>query len=85
MNWQKTYPTIATIQEASFETLCTWCEQLPAPQTDVERTVQRRLRKQREELAAVQLRRDHPDIADKMNALQDALERLAGGRTFPKA
>lgn len=84
MNWQTTYPTVATVQAANFDTVCTWCEQLPKPQTDVERTVYRRLQARRTQLAAELLRRDHPTIADKMNDLQDMLQRVTGCRTFPK-
>jgi Lar family restriction alleviation protein len=76
MNWQTTYPTLATVMEAGFETVCTWCEKLPAPQTDVERTVMRRLHARRDVLAGEQLRAVRPDIADKLNELVDRLERL---------
>lgn len=84
MPWQTTYPTVATVQAANFDTVCTWCEQLPKPQTDVEQAVMRRLLKRRDELGAELLRRDHPDIADRMNRVQDLLARLTGHRTFPK-
>ena len=76
MEWQRTYPTLATVMEASFETLCTWCDQLPAPQTDVERTVLRRLQARRDELMGQQVREKAPHIAEKCNDIVDRLERL---------
>ena len=54
--WQTTYPSLATVSEASVETLTTWIESLPAPQTDVQRTVLRRLALRRQELMALELR-----------------------------
>jgi hypothetical protein len=76
MNWQSTYPSLATVMQAGFETLCTWCEKLPAPQTDVERTVMRRLTARRDELMGQQVRQQAPHIADKLNDIVDRLERL---------
>ena len=76
MNWTKTYPSLAAVQEASFETLCTWCNNLPAPQTDVQRTVLRRLKARRDELMSKQVREKAPHIADKLNDIVDRLERL---------
>ena len=63
MDWTKTYPALATVMVASFETLCTWHDNLPAPQTDVERTVMRRLLARRDELLRQQVRERAPDIA----------------------
>lgn len=76
MDWQRTYPPLATVMEASFETLCTWCEHLPAPETDVQRTVLRRLKARRDELMALQVREKAPHIADKFNDIIDRMERL---------
>lgn len=76
MEWQRTYPALATVMEASFETLCTWCDQLPAPQTDVERTILRRLKARRDELLGQQVRAKAPHIAEKFNDIVDRLERL---------
>lgn len=84
MEWQKEYPNLATVMAASFETLGTWRENLPQPQTDVERTVLRRLTQRWEELGAVKLREQAPEIADKMNDLAAKMERLGMGRPFPK-
>ena len=76
MDWQRTYPALATVMQASFETLCTWCDKLPAPQTDVERTVMRRLKARRDELMGQQVREKAPHIAEKFNDIVDRLERL---------
>jgi hypothetical protein len=76
MDWQKTYPTLATVMEAGFETLCTWCDSLPAPKTDVERTVMRRLKVRRDELLSQQVRAKAPHIAEKFNDIIDRMERL---------
>jgi hypothetical protein len=84
MTWQTTYPTVATVQAANFETIHTWLDNLPAPQTDVERTVHRRLIARHTELAAQQLRTHHPTIADAYNKLGDTLERIVGARPMPR-
>ena len=42
LEWQRSYPTLETVMEAGLQTLCTWCDNLPPPQTDVQRTVLRR-------------------------------------------
>lgn len=84
MEWQKTYPNLATAMAASFETLGTWRDNLPPPQTDVERTVLRRITQRWEELGAVKVREQAPHIADKMNELADRLERIGIGRPFPR-
>lgn len=38
------YPTIVDVKTADERTLRDWLKNLPAPQTDVERTVHRRIR-----------------------------------------
>lgn len=75
MDWTKTYPALATVMVASFDTLCTWCDNLPAPQTDVERTVMRRLLARRDDLLRQQVREQAPDIAAKFNDIIDHMER----------
>lgn len=75
MDWTKTYPALATVMVASFETLCTWHDSLPAPQTDVERTVLRRLKARRDQLLGQQVRERAPDIAAKFNDIIDRMER----------
>lgn len=76
MDWRRTYPTLATVMEASFETVCTWCDHLPPPQTDVERTIQRRLQARRHDLMAQVVRAKAPHIAEKFNDIIDRMERL---------
>lgn len=84
MNWQTTYPALATIMVANLDTLQTWADNLPAPQTDVERTVHRRLIARRDELGAQILRRDHPKIADTLDQLWTQVEKMTGNRSFPR-
>lgn len=74
--WQTTYPNLATVMEAGVETLCTYCDNLPPPQTDVQRTVLRRMKARRDDLMATMLRAQAPDIADKLNDIIDRMERL---------
>jgi hypothetical protein len=76
MQWQTTYPALATINKAGFETICTWCDKLPPPQTDVERTVLRRLKLRRDQMLATQVRAQAPHIADKFNELFDKFEKI---------
>lgn len=81
MTWQTTYPTLATIQSASFDTLNTCCDNLPPPQTDVERTVHRRLFARRSQLADQLLRTKHPKTAEKLDAVHKALRDALAGQT----
>lgn len=76
MNWKTTYPPLATAMEAGFDTLVAWCENLPAPQTDVERTVLRRIKVRRDELLSMQIRQKAPEIADRLNDIIDKMERM---------
>jgi len=76
MEWTRTYPTLETAMEASFETLCSWADNLPAAQTDVERCVLRRIKARKEELARETIRKERPDIAAKFNEIIDTLERF---------
>lgn len=75
-DWRRTYPALATVAAASFETLCAWRENLPEPQTDVQRTLLRRLNARRDELMAKLVREKAPDIADKFNDIIDRMERI---------
>ena len=74
--WQKTYPTLATVQQAGFETICTWCDELPPPQTGGGRTVMRRLRVERDRRMVSEVRKYSPDIADKMTKIGDLMGKL---------
>ncbi len=74
MNWQTTYPTLATVMQASPQTLLTWDEQLPPPQTDVELTIRSRIRR----LLDAELRKEAPHIADPLDKLWDVIEKATG-------
>jgi hypothetical protein len=74
--WQTTYPTLEALGLANFETLVSWEENLPLPQTDVERTIHRRLKAMIEEHLRTQLREVSPELADKMNDVIDRMEAL---------
>lgn len=50
MSQHTTYPNLPTMMAADFATLCAWRRHLPAPQTDVQRTVRRRIEKRWGEL-----------------------------------
>lgn len=76
MNWKQIYPTVAAAQGANFETVCAWCDNLPQPQTDVERAVMRRLQARREQLGRAEVRRLAPGLADQLNSIIDGMERL---------
>lgn len=70
--WQKTYPTVADIGIANFDTLAQWHEHLPAAQTDVERTVRRRLSARLEVLA----REQAPEVMGKLDSIHEAFRKL---------
>jgi hypothetical protein len=73
MDWRTTYPSIEALGLANFETLNTWVENLPDPQTDVQRTVWRRLGTARQEAMVKELRKASPEVADKY---EDVIERF---------
>lgn len=76
--WMLTWPTCATVAESGLMTLDSWATHLPAPQTDVERAVLRRIVKRRAELAMAQLRQEAPEIAQKYGDLLETLRRVCG-------
>ena len=76
MTWQTTYPSLATVMQASFETLDTWREKLPPPQTDVEHTVLRRLKARHHELLSAKVKETAPEIASRLNDIIDRMERM---------
>lgn len=79
MSWKTEYPTLATIKVAHAQTLQTWLDNLPAPQTDVEKTVYRRIEKRLFDMAAKECREKEPEIAKKWNELADKIEGLGLG------
>ena len=52
------YPTIADVNAATLTTLLCWHRELSAPQTDVECTVRRRIKRR---IAALHLRENNRD------------------------
>lgn len=70
--WQKTYPTVADIGIASFDTLAQWHEHLPQAQTDVERAVRRRINARLDLLA----RQQAPEVMDRMDKVMDMARKL---------
>ena len=76
MTWKTEYPTLAAVKAASPETLFAWHENLPCPQTDVERTVHRRISKMCHDIASSECREKAPEVADKWNELCDMLDGL---------
>ena len=77
--WMLMWPTVAAVAEAGLITLDAWATHLPAPQTDVERTVYRRIFKRRAEVAQAELRREAPEVAVKYEALMESLRRAVSG------
>jgi hypothetical protein len=78
MSWQTEYPTLAMVNSASLQTLQTWDSSLPPPQTDVERTIRRRIKKAQLERAAEEVREKSPSIAGQWNDIMGRLERITG-------
>ena len=76
MDWRTTYPTLAAVQVASLQTALTWDEHLPAPQTDVDRTVRRRLKLRINQLTGIEIRRQAPELADQFNTILDRMRDL---------
>lgn len=76
MTWQTTYPPLAMVMQAHWQTLDTWANSLPAPQTDVERTVYRRIHARRAELVQAEMREKAPEVAEKYESFMDRLRRI---------
>lgn len=81
MQWQTEYPTIAMVNEAAFTTLDAWDRSLPAPQTDVEHAVRRRIKKCLLERAGEELRKTEPGIADQFNDVFSRMDKLFGTKS----
>lgn len=82
--WKTTYPTVGTVMEAGFITLDAWNENLPDPQTDVERTVRRRITSQMAKLAMAEVRERAPSVAEKIDNALDKLEEILRPYGVPK-
>lgn len=78
MDWRTTYPSLEALGLANFETLNTWCESLPKPQTDVERTVWRRLGQARHEAMRTELHRMAPDVAKSFDDVMEMARKILG-------
>lgn len=82
--WAAEYPTLEMVNSAAFLTLQTWDKNLPAPQTDVERTVRRRINKQMRTRAGEEVRAKAPDVADRWNDVMGKLEKIANITGMPR-
>lgn len=76
MDWKTTYPTVADVKEASMDTLLEWDKHLPEPETDVQRTVQKRIERRLMEHTGNECREKAPEIVDKWNELMGMCEKL---------
>ena len=79
MKWQTTYPTLNVVKTAAFQTLCTWDKELPLPQTDVERTIRKRIKNTLFKKVAKEVKEKEPDIAETWNELVDKLRKFGIG------
>lgn len=78
MHSKLVYPTIAEVNEASEEQLFAWHNNLPEPETDVERTVHRRINKVCWANSERHLREVSPEAADKLNRLAELMSNVLG-------
>jgi hypothetical protein len=70
------YPTLEELLCADLDQCVAWSEGLPAAETDVERTVRRRLTVRLDRLMRQGVREHVPEFADKFNDLADRVEGL---------
>jgi hypothetical protein len=76
--WQTEYPTIADVNIASLTTLDAWKKQLPTPETDVQRAVQRKIKKQLDLLMMSDLKKHAPELHDKLAGLHEKIDSVFG-------
>lgn len=85
-DWQTTYPSVEALNIAAFQTLQTWDERLPPPQTAVEHTVRRRIKRRLAALAEAELEKADAAFAarykDTLNGARDLFKKL--GIPFPE-
>lgn len=79
MDWKNLYPTVADVNQASFETLYAWDDNLPPPQCDVEQTVRRKIRNRQLELADKEARKTTPEVVKKRNELEENIRSIGLG------
>lgn len=75
-----TYPTLSEVNAASAGALRHWHNTLPDPQTDVERTIQRRIKKAMHPTAGDQLKKEAPEVHKKFTSIIDRLNDIVNGR-----
>lgn len=80
--WARFYPDLGTVMRAPLQTLVTWDQHLPAPQTDVERTIRRRMKGRICKLLADEMTRQHPELVDELSRVvgkfEESLNRVLG-------
>lgn len=81
-DWKTEYPTVADMERASDATILAWTNNLPPAQTDVQRTVWRRIDTRAFNIVSAHTKTAAPDIADKWNALSEMAKKL--GIDMPK-
>ncbi len=81
--WETTYPTLEMVNKASAQTLMTWYDKLPHPQTDVERTIKRKIEKRVFKLIGPEVREAAPEVAEAWNKLSDQMKKMGLGE-MPK-
>jgi len=72
------YPTIAEVNQADAETLYEWDDALAEPQTDVERTVRKRIKKKCWNNATGAIRKTDPGMVGRMEKLADLMTCILG-------
>lgn len=78
------YPSLAEIKAAKFTELTEWQKRLPAAQTDVQRTIRRRLDLRASEVAGAAIRAIDPELADRFNHIIDRMDALGIPHDVPK-
>jgi hypothetical protein len=78
--WMKEYPTVADVAKAAAVTLAAWDQHLPAPQTDVQRTVRARISRQLATLTREELQNKHPDLLKRFDDILDSLAKAGLGK-----
>lgn len=70
--WMRTYPTVAAVQQAHIDTIAAWLDHLPPPQTDVEKTVMRRIRRRVDDYIAS----TNPELSNSMDKVRELCSKL---------
>jgi hypothetical protein len=68
-----TYPTLSDVNQANEAMLRHWNNTLPDPQTDVERTIQRRIKKALHPTVGDQLKKEAPELHKEYTSFLDHL------------